>query len=503
MFACGVALLCCVTTARADWFEASSDHFVIYSDQGEKSLRGFAEHLELYHAAMAHMYGSAGTKPSPSNRVTIFTLADEKKIQELSRRDNRYVAGFYQPRAGACTALVPRLRSADSQFALSAETVLYHEYAHHFMSLLTERSYPSWFVEGFAEFFAGVKFTADSVGLGAPALHRAYELAYSKDVPIRTMLDFAGAVPDNKTGYEAFYGQSWALYHYLTFAPERAGQLRKYEQLLQTGDTALQAAEGAFGDLDRLAKDLDAYTNKARLSYYPIRKATLPIGPIEIRPVSAGEAEIMMTRLRTRLGVTHEEALAVVTEARRVAILYPTDASVLTELSEAEVDAGNFDAAVAAADRALAIDPKRVDAYIQKGLALAGKIRAGALPADSWKDVRSQFVKANRVENDHPVPLMEFYLAYRDQGIAPPRNAVQGLEWAMTLAPYDPSLRWMAAQQMIDDERLDDAIATLAPLAYSPHPGEHTSAALALLEQIKARKAAKTAGPGPANASPN
>jgi hypothetical protein len=51
-------------------------------------------------------------------------------------------------------AVIPKLRRA-SKFELSGETVLYHEYAHHFMiGSLTTRAYPRWFVEGFAEFFA-------------------------------------------------------------------------------------------------------------------------------------------------------------------------------------------------------------------------------------------------------------------------------------------------------------------------------------------------------------
>ena len=41
--------------AGADWLEASSDHFVIYSDQNEKSIAGFSERLEVFHAAMAYV----------------------------------------------------------------------------------------------------------------------------------------------------------------------------------------------------------------------------------------------------------------------------------------------------------------------------------------------------------------------------------------------------------------------------------------------------------------
>jgi tetratricopeptide (TPR) repeat protein len=120
--------------------------------------------------------------------------------------------------------------------------------------------------------------------------------------------------------------------------------------------------------------------------------------------------------IESKAGVDREEALQLVPEARKVAALYPDDPAVLSALAEAEFDAGNDDAAVAAADRAIAIDPKQINAHIQKGYAMARKVETGVLPKESWKDVRQQFIKANSVENDHPIPLVQFYLTYRKQG---------------------------------------------------------------------------------------
>ena len=484
----GCLLLLCAATANAAWLEASSDHFVIYGDQNEKAVQGFAERLELFHAAMAHVFGRQDKRPSPSNRVTIFVVPSQGKVREVVAADNRYLAGIYLPRAGAAIAVVPKLKSTSSDYEMSGEAVLLHEYAHHFMTGMTARTYPRWFVEGFAEFFAGVKFKADgSVGLGAPPLHRAAELALAREVPIRKLLAFDGGAGDAKAGYDSFYGQSWVLFHYLQFAPERAGQLEKYQQLLATGDSALEAAEGAFGDPDRLEKDMDAYAQRKRLSILVIDRKHLDIGTITVRPLRPGEAEVMPVVMRSKVGVTPEQALKLVPEARRIAARHPDDPTVLTALSEAEFDAGFHDAAIAAADRALAIDPNRINALIQKGYALFAKAQSGASPPESWKEVRGQFVKANKVENDHPIPLVRFYLSYLEQGEPPTRNAVSGLEWAMQLAPFDPTLRWLVVQQMIRDERLEEAAKTIAPLAYSPHPGEHTEQARKLLLEIEAR----------------
>jgi tetratricopeptide (TPR) repeat protein len=372
---------------------------------------------------------------------------------------------------------------------LSGETILYHEYAHHFMIAgLTTRPYPRWFTEGFAEFFAGVQFREDgSVVMGTAPNYRAYELVDAPKVAIRKFLAFDGGADDSRFTYTSFYGQSWVLFHYLQMAPERAGELIKYQRLLATGHSALDAAEGAFGDLAKLDKDMERYMRRDTLSAKVVPGSVLTLGPIAVRKLRPGEAAMMPTLIESKVGVSRAEALQLLPEARRVAALYPDDAAVLAALAEAEFDAGNDDAAIAAADGALKIDPQRVNAHIQKGYALERKVESGVLPKESWKDVRTQFVKANSVENDHPVPLVQFYLSYLKQGERPTKNAIDGLEWAMELAPFDAALRWLVAQQMVSDERYKEAAQTLGPLAYSAHPDKNTDEALRLLKEVEAR----------------
>lgn len=482
-----ISLVLVAATARAEWLEASSDHFVIYGDQNEETTLRFAEKLERFHAAMARLFGKQQIKPGPSNRVTIFVVPNTGKVREVVGTQNRFMAAAYIARAGGSVAVVPEPRSAYAT-EFTGEIALYHEYAHHFMANLTTRAYPRWFSEGFAEFFAGVLFRKDgTVLLGTPARHRSAELVWARAVPIRTLLSFDGGEAEPKTSFDSFYGQSWVLFHYLQMADERKGQLRQYQLLLARGQPALAAAEGAFGDLGKLERDLELYMNRRKLSAMVFEGPTLTIGPVAMRKLTPGEAAMMPIRIESRVGVNDEEAKQLVPEARKVAARYPNDAAVLAALAEAEFDARNDEDAIAAADRALAIDPKQVNAYIQKGWALARKVESGALPQEAWKDVRHQFVLANGVENDHPIPLVEFYLTYTRQGETPTRNAVDGLEWALQLAPFDADLRWLVTQQQIRDERYADAARTLAPLAYSPHASEFTEAARKLLKEVAAR----------------
>lgn len=482
--------------ARADWHEVSSDHFVIYADQDEDDLRRFAERLERFHGAMALRYPTQAYKPSPSNRVTIFVVPGTGKVRELGNFKGRSVSGFYRPRAGATVAVVPTISRARSRGDLSSETILYHEYAHHFMHGLSARAFPSWMVEGFAEFYSGVRFEKDgSVGLGLPALHRSAELVYGDDMAMEDLLAFDGGASTRTRG-NSFYGYSWLLFHYLMFEPSRADQLTKYQALLANGTPDIQAAIGAFGDLRKLSGDLRRYQGRRMLSFMTYDGSMIRTGPIAVRTLRPGEAEMMPTRMVSRLGVSRDEALQLLPDAQRIAARHPGDPAVLAALAEAEYDAGNDAAAIAAADRALAINPAEIDARIQKGYAMFHEAEEDpAANAESWRDVRSEFVRANQLENDHPIPLVQFYAAYVAEGAKPPKNAIDGLEWAMVLAPYDPSLRWTVAQQMVADERFTDAARTLGPLAYSPHPGKNTGQALALLKEIEGKEIHADAAP--------
>src|SRR5690606_31060557 len=132
--------------------------------------------------------------------------------------------------------------------------------------------------------------------------------------------------------------------------------LLKYRQLLAAGHFALEAAEGAFGDLRQLDKDMESYVRRRRFDGMIADGNALAIGPITMRKLRPGEAAMMPVIIESKVGASREEALKLLPEARRVAALHPDDPAVLAALAKVELDAGNDDAAIAAADRAVAID---------------------------------------------------------------------------------------------------------------------------------------------------
>ena len=181
-----------------------------------------------------------------------------------------------------------------------------------------------------------------------------------------------------------------------------------------------------------------------------------------------------------------------VQEAREVAAKYPDEPAVQAALAEAEFDAGDDEAAIRAADKALAAAPGNMTALIQKGYALT-RMAAKAKTDEAWKAARRHFVSVNKIENNHPIPLIYYYLGFLQQGKEPTKIAVDGLEWALELAPYDANLRMMVARRQMQDKRFAEAIRTISPLAYNPHVGADNPA-IELLEKAREELAAQPGG---------
>lgn len=482
-----LAALLAAGTARAEWLEASSPHFVVYADDSERDIRRFSEQLERYHDAMAVITDQRGPPPSPSNRVTVFVVKSEREMQRLA--GSKMIAGFYIPRAGASVAFVPRIGATGGAELDFPMTVLLHEYAHHFIISNSNFPLPRWLSEGAAEFFSAASFRTDGgMKMGLPARQSYMQLAYADRVTVEELLDPDVYEKRRSDRYDQFYGKSWALYHYLRFDPERRGQLNSYLRLMASGKSSREAALEAFGLFAKLDRDVMAYTRQSRLLGWEFAPGVLEVGQIDVRPLTEGEVAMMPVRIKSRRGVTREEAIELLIQARVVAARHPGDAAVLAALAEAEFDAGNDAEAIAAADTALALDPAQANAYVQKGYALfrrAADAEAAERTA-AYRAAIAPFVALNKIENDHPLPLVFYYRSFVERGAEPPETAVLGLHRAAELAPFDLGLRLNLASQQINAGKLADARDNLVPVAYNPHGGGLAGPARQVIERIDA-----------------
>ena len=473
--------LCCMlaatfalaSPARAEWHEARSRHFIIYSDGKPEELKDFATKVETFDSAVRGVRRMADPPLGDHGRLTIYVLRDEAAVARMYGDSRSGVAGFYNPRASGSVAFVHRERDTAvpeeyRQFMLNADEVFFHEYFHHMMLSDASAALPRWVIEGFAEYFSTATVEPDgSMLFGRAANHRSSGLFTMPDVTLEQLLgDSFGKLTDE--GTNELYARSWLLTHYLYNAVARRGQLDRYLAGIQAGKPAIVSAREAFGDLKLLEHELDKYLWSKDLTAYRVAASRIATGPIELRDMNQAETEMMPVRMRSDRGVDEKAAVAVAAQARTIGAKYSDDVFVQGALAEAEYDAGQNAAAIAAADRALAVNPKDVQALIYKGRGLMAQAKADPKAAD-WTKIRTWFARANRIEPEFAEPLMLYYQSYGAEGIQAPETAIKGLLYAVLLAPGDPGLRMSAVVELIQRNRLDEAKAAFVPIAYDPH----------------------------------
>lgn len=486
--------------ARAEWWEARTDHFVVYSESSAANAKEFAEKMERLDMSLRSLQSvKLSPATSDSRKLTVFRFGEIDDIGRLAGATG--VGGFYIPNLGGSVSFTPAKsdsrstgellgsRGRSSKTNLDPQQVLFHEYTHHFMFQHFTAAYPSWYVEGFAETAATIELRPDgSFHLGNPPQYRS-------DALFNSMLNVSAErllASTNKPTGEDFYGWytiGWLLNHYLTFEPSRQGQLKQYLRAVNSGVKPAEAARQAFGDLDKLNRQITSYKS-GKLPGVDVKIANYSPPTVEMRRLTPDEEAIMKVRIRSKRGVDRKLAQDVAHDARAVAERYPNSYAVQLALAEAELDLGDFETpnlprAEAAADRAQAIKPDSAEAMILKGRAL---LERGKTDKAQLAGARSWFAKAYKEDPEHPAPLYYNYLAHYEEGGAIPESALIGLEKAYDQALYDPQIKVVLARQLLAEKKGDLARSILMPYAIAPHESKGAKKMREVVDLIEAQK---------------
>lgn len=502
--AVAVSITALAAPAHAEWWEARTDHFIVYSESSAANAKEFAEKMERLDMSLRSLQNvKFDPATSDSRKLTVFRFGDTGDINRIytGGRGNAGVAGFYIPNLTGSVSFTPArsdsrgtgallgARGQSSKTELDPEKVLFHEYTHHFMFQHFSAAYPSWYVEGFAETAATIDLKPDgSFHLGNPPQYRAEALFFSMlNVSAERLL----ASTNKPTGEDQYgwYTIGWLLNHYLTFEPSRQGQLQKYLRAINDGVKPGDAARQAFGDLDKLNREITRYKS-GKLPGVDVKIADYAPPTVEMRRLTPDEEAIMDVRMRSKRGVDKKLAADVARDARSVAEKYPNSYPVQLALAEAELDHADFDAAnlsraEAAADRALALKPNSVEAMMFKGRAL---LERGKKDKALLADARTWFAKAFNEDSEHPAPLYYNYLAHYEEGGAIPESALIGLERAYDYALYDPQIKVVLARQLLAEKKGPLARDILMPYAISPHESEGSKKMREVVDLIEAKK---------------
>ena len=484
LFVAIAVLLLAAAPARAEWRRSVSRHFIVYSEASPGDLRQFAEKLERFDALLRLMSPTAPEDNAAP--LTVFMPTYRDSVSDLV--GSSLAAGVYFPRIGGSIAVAPRYLSNDSldNTGLNADSILFHEYAHHYMLENYTAAYPPWFVEGYAELLSTTRFNRDgSIQIGNPEGHRDADRML-RPLPLRTLL-FNNYWSLRGEEAASYYAQAWLLTHYLTLSDERPGQLRRYLGLLAAGRPPEQAAEEAFGGLQTLERDFSRYRHAPSIPYIGISFEHAPAIPeIRIETLSPGEESIVWQRAIYMRGLEANQAAGFAGTMRGRAAAHPDDPAVLQLLADAEFLAGNDALATRAVDALLALQPNAPRALLRKGLIeLRALEKASDAATPHWAAARAWVVRANRADPQDPLPLFEYYRSFQRQGVQPPADAGLALLRAFELAPQDDEVRTHLADWLVGARRYHEAVIVLSPVAYSAHPSPQRAQAAALIDRVR------------------
>ncbi len=472
-----VAALLSTTAVQAEWRVAESGLMKVYSEEDETTLRQEVTNLERYDRLLRAF--SNTTKPGSPVKINIFLMRDMEAVAATLPFDSYGIGGYFNANErGPFLIATRRGVRAATTMKTAVDTskewgfgVLQHEYGHHFMYQYFPGLYPTWYSEGFAEFYGSMELKPDNIiELGHAPMYRM-DVIKSGWYPMRKLLT-AKSYDDVGDNLRNLYAQGWLLSHYASKNPVRGKQLTQYLKDIGLGVPYADAAKKAFGDdLDKLDGEMKAHAKN--LTAWRMSIKPMDVGAINIRKLSTAEVTLLKTELRLNSGFKRADLPQVLKVGREAIAKSPSDVPAMTTVMEVERLAGNGTQATALADKILALQPDNPKATMIKAMVLADDLAATkSTDAASWDKVREAMAAAIKKHPNIPQLLEAYYDSYALQGKLPPAGAQNALMRAHELLPRDDDIRYKLAADFEKRGYIDDAIYIIAPEAFGSLDGD-------------------------------
>jgi tetratricopeptide (TPR) repeat protein len=475
-----LALSTFVGSARAEWLKGESEHFIVYGDTSERQMRAYVQKIERFDQVLRAYYPKPNDFVSP--KLPIYIAKSKADMRAVWPTLPSTVGGFYSRQDERIFAMATDDGEGDS--------VLFHEYAHHFMFQNLTAAYPAWFVEGFAEYYATIELRSDRVkiGLFSPGRMNSLSGGLNQWAPMEAILTQGRPGSRPIIGHK-FYAQSWALTHYLLSTPERQAMMAAYFRAIWQGAEPADAVQSAMGRTpQQLQTDLYRYISGPITNFTPQRD--FPPAEVVISRLSPAERDAMWLDLRLARFVPEELRAANLAEAQRLAARHPGEPLSAQALAQAYLDMKQPADAVATLTPVVDSHPNNVqslrmlaNSLMDQGDALTDDPTAGTA---LYVKARQFLARAYQLEaTDYRVYLA---MARNREGAPgyPTLNDVEVLKFAAELAPQLPSVRLKAATAMMHHDQFEDAILMLLPISSDSHGGTGTGPARDLLSRAYA-----------------
>lgn len=443
---------------RDSWRSVRTNHLFVIGDTDPESLRRVAVWLEYFHSAFARVVSRNPIESATPTTVIVFRdISSFEPFLPVYQGRVRPIAGFFLSGADVnYIALTLDPRGGDPF------STAFHEYVH----LHTKDNIPNcplWLNEGLAELYSSLQFSGSEVLIGTPNPVYLYLLRQLDLLPLKTLFSIDTTSPHYNEQQKAgiFYGESWALVHYLILGDRsRQDQFKQFLQRLAQGDDAAKAIEGAYGiTLDQLEQELAAYVRRGNMTAQRIT------GVIDPRTYSSYTA-------------TQRSTL--------------TDSEALYYLADLSLHIGRYNAAERGFKEAVARDPDFLPAHAALGVMYARQQR--------YEEAKKYLQKATSAPQSYEVHYLYAYVLSREGISANGEVSRYSREHAalireqllrsIKLAPnYAPAHYLLAVVNFVAGERLDEAL-EMAQKAQQLSPANKNYAEL--VEDIKQFRAGNT-----------
>lgn len=502
-----IALSTFAGSARAEWLKAETAHFIIYGDTSERAVRAYAQKVERFDSFLRTYY------PIPSDyeipKLEIYLADGRRDMLKAEPGIGASVGGFYSPNSGRIHAVV------DTQSS-RGDFTLFHEYGHHFMFQMKANAYPSWFVEGFAEYYSTADIRPDRVQFGRHDESRMSFFVQQSANSWAPMADVLKWRISASGRYRAgdYYAQAWGLTHYFLATPERTRMLSQYLNAVAQGEESVAAMQRVTGRTpDQLQSDLRLYLSGSINFWTP--QIDIPTPDVKISRLSPSESELIWLDLRLdresvkvetpepvegetdrarrrREDYVREEAehRAELIRAALAVGSEPTDDLLrLRVVARAHRLSGNSKAAFQILEPQLTQTQTDPDLLRLAAELLMDQTGPDTDPSEATGNLREARSYLARSLDTDPLNFLT-YRAINDtrqgQPNYPNDNDITTLEVASGLAPQSFDVRMRLGQAYLTRDMPAKALETLRPVANNPHGGSWGRRAKALIATAQA-----------------
>ncbi len=369
----------------ADWFSAESSHFIVYSDTSHDSVSKLLTKLERFDYLL-RLYGNNEGTADNSPKLTLYYLRNFGDIRQIESPRPEYAIGLYNSCALGVQGFATHIYSGEKSDALLEKqpgdeglSYIFEAYARHFIYHNSNLRTPTWYIDGFAQYFSSTRFSDTETVVGmAPASINEY-LSTLHSTGRYNSLDYKDILLQNdsksqnlagKAGVKLeFEARSWILTHYILSSSENIQHFRKYVNLVTQNEEPTKAFEQAFGfNVSQLSKVLWRYKWQSSEAF----KANLNVGGT--KDISFGSLpkvadNLILADAALKSCPSQEQGESLLEKIRKEAKKYPNSDYAQLVLSRAEIGFGNAQSPMAYLTEKTNSDKSNIQAFYLLGLA--------------------------------------------------------------------------------------------------------------------------------------